>query len=430
VKNMTVEEATAALTTAGFTVSPDIVSVIDSTVEPGKVLSTNPPFGQSAVQGTVIILTVAQAPDQPLVPNVTGQTAEAAKALLEAEPYALQVTIVQEPNADVAANTVLRTDPVENTPVDKGSKISVIVSAGPAKVRVPPVEGLTEAAARNQLTNRGLLPDVVYVIVAIGSPDDGHVISQSIPSTDSVLPGTTIRLRVGQAAVPPSTTTPPTTTTTPPTTTIPTPPSANLGITMTGNVSGSTVTYTIIARNDGPFDVTGARVTDNFPSGLTLVTWTCSDDAGANCPASGSNNIDVSVSMAVGTTVTFTVTATVTATGTLQNTATIAAPTGTDDPVPGNNTFTDTRNVPEYFGVRRVEAAGGSGGSGGLEEVAQQVVADEGQDAFGVELHAFDRERAVTNPHHDVARGRRHLEAVRHRLRVDHEAVVPRGGQR
>ena len=57
------------------------------------------------------------------------------------------------------------------------------------------------------------------------------------------------------------------------------------------------MTYTIIARNDGPFDVTGARVTDNMPSELTLVTWTCSDDAGANCPASGSNNIDVSVSL-------------------------------------------------------------------------------------------------------------------------------------
>ncbi|MEP7204022.1 MAG: Stk1 family PASTA domain-containing Ser/Thr kinase [Ilumatobacteraceae bacterium] len=343
VKGMTVEEATATLTTAGFTVSPDTVFIVDSTLEPGKVLSTNPPFGESAVQGTAIILTVSKAPDQQLVPEVTGQTAEAAKALLEAEPYTFAVTITQEPNATIAANTVLRTDPVANTPVNKGVAVNVFVSAGPAKVKVPPVEGLTEAAARNQLTNRGLVPDVQYVIVAVGSPDDGHVISQSIPPTDSVDPGTTIRLRVGKAAAAPSTTATPTTTTPAATTT--TPPTANLGITKTGNVSGSTVTYTIIARNDGPFDVTGARVTDIMPSGLTLVTWTCSDDPGANCPASGSNNIDVTVSLSVGTTVTFTVTATATSPGTVENTVTITPPSGVTDPSPNNNSATDTRNV-------------------------------------------------------------------------------------
>ena len=168
VTGKTVEEATALLTAAGFTVSPDTVFVEGSTLEPGKVLSTNPPFGESAVQGTVIILTVSKAPDQQPVPDVTGQTAEAAKALLEAEPYTFEVMITPEPNAEIAANTVLRTDPVVNTPVAKGSKVNVFVSAGPAKVKVPPVEGLTEAAARNQLTNRGLVPDVQYVIVAVG----------------------------------------------------------------------------------------------------------------------------------------------------------------------------------------------------------------------------------------------------------------------
>jgi hypothetical protein len=82
-----------------------------------------------------------------------------------------------------------------------------------------------------------------------------------------------------------------------------------------------------------------------MPSELTLVTWTCSDDPGANCPASGSNNIDVSVSLDVGTTVTFIVTATVTSPGELENTATIALPSGVTDPSPGNNSATDKRTI-------------------------------------------------------------------------------------
>ncbi len=341
VKGMTIEEATNALAGDGFTVSPDTVFVVDSTLEPGRVLSTNPPFGESAVQGTAIILTVSKAPDQVGVPDVTGQTGEAAKAFLEAEPYTFVVTLVTEPSADVPANSVLRTDPAVSTPLAKGSPINVIVSAGPAKVRVPPVEGLTEAAARNQLTQRGLVANVVLVTVATGSAQDGIVISQSIPSTETVLPGTTIRLQVGKAAVPPTTTAPPTTI--PPTTA---PPTADLSITKTSSFSGSTVTYTIIVTNAGPSAVTSARVNDNVPDQLTSVSWICVDDPGANCPASGSNDINnVAVDLPVGGSVTFTVTGTLGGTSplTLSNMATVATPSGVTDPSSGNNSATDEK---------------------------------------------------------------------------------------
>ncbi|MEP7113003.1 MAG: Stk1 family PASTA domain-containing Ser/Thr kinase, partial [Ilumatobacteraceae bacterium] len=192
VKGKTVEEATSILTGAGFTVSPDLVPVVDSSIPPGQVLSTNPAFGESAVQGTVVVLTVSAAPDQVGVPDMSGQTGDAAKAILEAEPYTFAVTVTPEPSTDIPLNFVIRTDPALNTPVAKGSNVTLVVSAGPAKVRVPPVEGLIEATARNQLTVRGLLADVQFVTVAIGSADDGHVISQNIPSTESVNPGTTI----------------------------------------------------------------------------------------------------------------------------------------------------------------------------------------------------------------------------------------------
>ena len=344
VKGKTVADATSMLTGAGFNVSPNTVFVIDSTIPPGNVLGTNPPFGQSAKQGSDVILTVSKSPDQVSVPDVTGQTTDAAKSVLAAAPYSFDVTVTSEPNATIAADTVLRTDPAVNTPVAPGSKINLIVSAGPAKVRVPPVEGLTEAAARNQLTVKGLLANVVYQTLATGSPQDGIVISQNIPSTETVLPGTTIRLQVGKAAPAPTTTT---TTTTIPVTTTTAAPTADLSISITHATQGSTLTYTILAHNSGPSAVTGATLVGNMPNLPGSPTWSCPATGVTNCPTSNSNNINALIDLSAGASVSLTYSGGVPSSGTtLTNNLKISPPSGTDDNFSLNNTSPDPYTVP------------------------------------------------------------------------------------
>ncbi|WP_277871163.1 DUF7507 domain-containing protein [Dokdonella fugitiva] len=125
-------------------------------------------------------------------------------------------------------------------------------------------------------------------------------------------------------------------------------PNADLAISKTdGSASatpGSPITYTIVASNAGPSDVTAATIADVVPAAITGANWTAAYAGGASGPASGSGNIAATVDVPVGGTATFTLTGTVGAgaTGTLANTATIAAPAGTTDPVPGNNSATDT----------------------------------------------------------------------------------------
>ena len=66
---------------------------------------------------------------------------------------------------------------------------------------------------------------------------------------------------------------------------------------------------------------------------------------GASCgDRAGSGDIDALVTLPVGTSATFTVSGTVPAgtTGALINTATVTPPVGVTDPVPGNNSATDT----------------------------------------------------------------------------------------
>lgn len=127
---------------------------------------------------------------------------------------------------------------------------------------------------------------------------------------------------------------------------------ANLGITKTDgaatSVPGTGITYTIVASNPvGPDAAPGSTVTDTFPAALTGVTWTCVGAGGGTCTAAGAGNIADLVNLPVGGSVTYTVNATIApgATGMLSNTATVTVPGGFVDPVPGNNSATDTNTL-------------------------------------------------------------------------------------
>jgi uncharacterized repeat protein (TIGR01451 family) len=127
-------------------------------------------------------------------------------------------------------------------------------------------------------------------------------------------------------------------------------PSADLAITNTDGVTSTTphgnVTYTITASNAGPSNATGATIADTFPAGATC-TWTCVGAGGGTCTASGSGNLNDIVNLPSGGSITYTASCSlaVTAGGTLSDTATVVAPAGVNDPVPENNSATDTDTV-------------------------------------------------------------------------------------
>ncbi len=114
--------------------------------------------------------------------------------------------------------------------------------------------------------------------------------------------------------------------------------------------AGDSLTYTVTVRNDGPSDVTGASVTDNFPATLTNISYTSvgSVVGVTGNTLNGTGNINDTVNMPAGSTLTYTVTATVAAgaTGSVVNTATVTAPTGTTELDPTDNTATDTDTIP------------------------------------------------------------------------------------
>jgi len=89
-------------------------------------------------------------------------------------------------------------------------------------------------------------------------------------------------------------------------------------------------------------------VTDTFPGILTGVTFTATQSGGASgFAASGTGNINDTVTMPAGSVITYKATGKVSssATGTLSNTATVTAPSGVPDPNTANNTATDSDTI-------------------------------------------------------------------------------------
>ncbi len=218
-KGKTQQEAIDALTVAGLTVDATITTENDPTVGTGLVIRTDPPAGSTVNQGDVVKLIVSAGPNKVAVPPVEGLSQANAEATLTSEAYGFIVTATPEASPDVPSGTAIRTDPAAGTLADKGSAIVLYVSSGPAKVKVPPLLGTTEAQATAKLTDLGLVPDVSYQSVPFGDASDGRVLAQTPSQGVEVDANSTVKLKVAKALPPPSTTVAPTTTLAPTTTT-------------------------------------------------------------------------------------------------------------------------------------------------------------------------------------------------------------------
>jgi uncharacterized repeat protein (TIGR01451 family) len=132
----------------------------------------------------------------------------------------------------------------------------------------------------------------------------------------------------------------------------PCPAPADLKVTVndskTAVAAGAQDTYTIKVTNFGPSNVTGATVTDIFPAIFTRVTCTATQSGGASgFTASGTGNINDTVTMPAGSVIIYKATGKVSAaaTGTLSNTATVTAAADVPDPNTANNTATDSDTI-------------------------------------------------------------------------------------
>ncbi|MBE6797672.1 MAG: Stk1 family PASTA domain-containing Ser/Thr kinase [Ruminococcaceae bacterium] len=111
-----------------------------------------------------IVLYVSMGEELKTVPDVRGDTQINAKKILEMQGF--KVEIKEQSDEDIAAGLAVGTSPAANKGAPEGSKVTLFVSTGPAKVFVnlPNLVGLKLEDAKKLITKSGLVVgEITYV---------------------------------------------------------------------------------------------------------------------------------------------------------------------------------------------------------------------------------------------------------------------------
>jgi len=177
-------EGEKALVEQGFKVKFREAREADPTLPAGHVVWQDPPASLELPGGSVVELTLSDGPAQVPVPDVMYFDLEEARRVMTAA--GLAVGGIDSVPADSDRGVVVSTRPPEGTLRPPGARVDMVVSRGPAAVRIPEVAGLTELVARERIEAAGLRIGLVSSRRdSRGKP--GTVLSQR-PNPGSFLP--------------------------------------------------------------------------------------------------------------------------------------------------------------------------------------------------------------------------------------------------
>jgi eukaryotic-like serine/threonine-protein kinase len=188
------QAASATLRSAGLSPVPSLAA--SATVPSGLVISQTPPAGSVLSKGTHVRIVVSGGPATAAVADVVGLNAAQAGARLRKAGFKPKTHT--QPSSSVSPGAVIATNPPAGTEAQVGSTVLVLVSNGPAPVRVPDVGGQSQAAAEATLMNAGLAVGTVTQKVSATQPA-GTVLSQFPASGASLHPGASVNLTVARA---------------------------------------------------------------------------------------------------------------------------------------------------------------------------------------------------------------------------------------
>ncbi|WDV53028.1 Stk1 family PASTA domain-containing Ser/Thr kinase [Streptomyces coeruleorubidus] len=168
----------------------------ESSEDPGTVLEQNPELGEEVEKGTTITLTIAKEAAKSTVPDVLGQTCDAAKQQMQASNLVGNCTEVPTGD-DNQVGKVIATTPQAGTSVDKNSAVNIQIGKKEEqkKTPVPTVVGQSVGQAKQILAAAGF----TNIQFAGGSDQsDNAIVSGQDPQGNTEVDdpaGTTITLQ-------------------------------------------------------------------------------------------------------------------------------------------------------------------------------------------------------------------------------------------
>src|SRR3954470_9004935 len=192
VANLPRKNAIQALNDAGFRVAEDPQPSL--IVKKGLAIKTSPPANKVIPKGTEVRLFISSGPPQVQVPSVVGEDKAVATGALQDKGF--NVT-AQPVTSNQTKDRVISQNPTAGTTVDKGSRVTLLVSKGPEKVTVPSVVGQAEPDAKATLRGVGFKVTVVKQESTTATP--GNVTRQSPPGDSKAIKGSTVTIYVAKA---------------------------------------------------------------------------------------------------------------------------------------------------------------------------------------------------------------------------------------
>lgn len=183
-------DATKAIQASGLHVGTPVKSAYSDTVAAGDVISSEPAQGRTVTHTTAVMLVVSQGAAPVTIPDVTKQPQAQAQQTLTA--LGLKPSVSQAFSDTVAKGVVISQDPPGGTAGHRTEAVKLVVSQGPQTVAVPPLDGMTAAAATQALQAAGLVPVEQDLL---GTP--GTVVFQNPRAGTTVKVGTKVTFYTG-----------------------------------------------------------------------------------------------------------------------------------------------------------------------------------------------------------------------------------------
>jgi eukaryotic-like serine/threonine-protein kinase len=167
------------------------------TVPAGAVIAAEPADGE-AIRGTDVELVVSKGAERFVIDAaLAGQPADDVQAQLQERFPKLVFQQAEETSAEIAAGDVIRFDPPAGTEMKAGETVDLVVSSGPAPVKVPDVVGLAPKPATQALADRGF--QVEEAAGRSADVDPGEVMAVSPGPGDGAQPyGSTVTITVSE----------------------------------------------------------------------------------------------------------------------------------------------------------------------------------------------------------------------------------------
>ncbi len=192
---LTQTQAEALIRDAGLV--PRVSTGHQNTVPAGVVASSEPDAGSRQLRGSEVDLLVSSG--RPEVPSIApGMDPVAASAAVKAAELTAIVGAGKAYDDTVPVGAVVRTDPNAGTALPVGGRVTLVLSAGPAPLKIPDVTGKSAEDAENKLKVAGFaLGPRQRTFDPVAEP--GAVLGSTPRAGTTVPKGSTVSLKVADA---------------------------------------------------------------------------------------------------------------------------------------------------------------------------------------------------------------------------------------